>query len=428
MFPPGLTPPPYMSTPGMMGMPPMMMNPQMMAMMQQQQQQQQYHSTHDHQAKRHNFNPDTRIYVGNVNFELNQDDLRRTFEPFGEITNVVMSFDNSTGKHKGFCFIDFSNAKDTEEALQVMNGFELGGRNLKVSRPLNTGSSYQHAPVTPLQQHQQQQQQQQQSNSTPSASNPIKAVQEIASKINEHASRPTSRIYVGSIHWEITDEQIMRVFGPFGTIRSCALVPNPETGRHKGYGFVEYSTPQEAQEAIKHMDGFELGGRRLRVGPALGGAGAGFSAQQQQQPMGQQQQLPHAMQGQPNNSLSHEENLTISSNQRFAIMQKLAKSQQKPTRCILLMNMIDASEVDSELEEELMSECNKYGSVEKLTIYQEKQSEHDGDIVVKIFVLFHTLESSAAAYKVMDGRFFGGRQIQAEYFDESKYLRGEYSS
>lgn len=446
MMPPGMIPPPHLAaqfakagavggmppTSGMMGFNPMM-NPhllqqRMMAMMQQQQHlQQQHQQQHLHQqpplsqqARRHNFNPDTRIYVGNINFELTEEDLRKTFEPFGEISNIVMSHDAVTGKHRGFCFIDFTTVEDTHKALQTMNGFELGGRNIKVSRPNSSTSQFPGMTMipgaAPSLTSVSSPQLQSPASGTP-AENPIKAVQEIANRINAQTSRPSNRIYIGSLHWDITEDQIVRVFSPFGSILSCTLIPNPETGKHKGYGFIEYSNPQEAQEAIKQMDGFELGGRTLKVGPALSGAVMSTPAQQ----MRYQQQ-------QPSNSLSQEENMTISSNQRYAIMQKLAKSQQKPTRCVLLTNMVGPEDVDKTLEDELMAECNKFGSVDKLTIYQEKQSEREGDVIVKIFILFQTLTAAEAAAQVMEGRFFGGRQIQAEYFDEEKFLRGEYSN
>ena len=48
-----------------------------------------------------------------------------------------------------------------------------------------------------------------------------------------------NRCYVGNIHWEINEDHIRKVFSPFGEIVSCQLIPNPETGRHKGYGFIE---------------------------------------------------------------------------------------------------------------------------------------------------------------------------------------------
>jgi len=53
------------------------------------------------------------------------------------------------------------------------------------------------------------------------------------------------------------------------SLQSCQLIPNPETGKHKGYGFVEFETEDAAKGAIQCMNGFQLGGRQLKVGVAV---------------------------------------------------------------------------------------------------------------------------------------------------------------
>ena len=53
-------------------------------------------------------------------------------------------------------------------------------------------------------------------------------------------------------------------------IFSCQLVRNPDTGLHKHYGFVEYKEPKSMKEAIQAMNGFDLGGQLIRVGPCVG--------------------------------------------------------------------------------------------------------------------------------------------------------------
>ena len=56
------------------------------------------------------------------------------------------------------------------------------------------------------------------------------------------------------------------MFEAFGKIKDCALAPDAVTGKHKGYGFVEYDTHQSANDAIASMNLFDLGGQYLRVG------------------------------------------------------------------------------------------------------------------------------------------------------------------
>ena len=70
----------------------------------------------------------SRIYVGSINFELTEQHLRVVFGQFGAIKSVSMSLDALTGKHKGFCFIEFETPEGASLALDSMNGAELGGR------------------------------------------------------------------------------------------------------------------------------------------------------------------------------------------------------------------------------------------------------------------------------------------------------------
>ncbi|KAJ2083331.1 hypothetical protein H4R24_000891 [Coemansia sp. RSA 988] len=75
-----------------------------------------------------------------------------------------------------------------------------------------------------------------------------------------------SRVYVGSINFELTEEHIHSVFAEFGTVRSVSMSKDLMTGRHKGFGFVEYDVPEAASLAMEVMNGTMLGGRQLRIG------------------------------------------------------------------------------------------------------------------------------------------------------------------
>ncbi len=64
------------------------------------------------------------------------------------------------------------------------------------------------------------------------------------------------------------------------------------------------------------------------------------------------------------------------------------------SRSIVLRNMVGPEDVDEELEREVTDECSKYGAVEKVVIYQERQSERAGDVVIKIFILFQNADGT----------------------------------
>lgn len=73
------------------------------------------------------------IYVGNLSYQVNSDELRQTFERFGEVSlaNVVM--DKLTGRSKGFGFVEMPDNAAGEEAIKQMDGVDLKGRNIRVN-------------------------------------------------------------------------------------------------------------------------------------------------------------------------------------------------------------------------------------------------------------------------------------------------------
>lgn len=75
-----------------------------------------------------------------------------------------------------------------------------------------------------------------------------------------------NRIYIGSIFFELTDTEIGAVFSVFGPIKSVMMVLDPATKKHRGYGFIEYETPDAAALAQFNMDNAEVGGRHIKVG------------------------------------------------------------------------------------------------------------------------------------------------------------------
>ena len=86
------------------------------------------------------------------------------------------------------------------------------------------------------------------------------------------------KLYVGNLSWGVTDDQLRELFTPYGTVASAQVITDRDTGRSKGFGFVEMGTDQEAQAAIDGMHGQMIDGRALTVNearPKEGGGGGG---------------------------------------------------------------------------------------------------------------------------------------------------------
>ena len=91
------------------------------------------------------------------------------------------------------------------------------------------------------------------------------------------------KLYVGNLPFSATDDSLMEVFSQAGQVESAKIITDRDTGRSKGFGFVEMSTDEEAQQAITKFNGVDFEGRSLTVNEARpmapregGGGGRGF--------------------------------------------------------------------------------------------------------------------------------------------------------
>ncbi|XP_050237884.1 DNA-damage-repair/toleration protein DRT111, chloroplastic [Mercurialis annua] len=96
-----------------------------------------------------------------------------------------------------------------------------------------------------------------------------------------------------------------------------------------------------------------------------------------------------------------------------------------PTRVLLLRNMVGPGEVDDELEDEVASECAKYGTVTRVMIFEITEPDFPRIEAVRIFIQFERSEETTKALVDLDGRFFGGNVVRATFFDEEKFSRNE---
>ena len=74
-----------------------------------------------------------RIFVGNLSYGANEDDVRGMFEQFGSVTSVNVITDRETGRSRGFAFVEMPNAPEAERAIGALNGAQMGGRALNVN-------------------------------------------------------------------------------------------------------------------------------------------------------------------------------------------------------------------------------------------------------------------------------------------------------
>ena len=92
----------------------------------------------------------------------------------------------------------------------------------------------------------------------------------------------SSKLYVGNLSYSVRDDDLQQKFSEFGSVQSAKVMMDRDSGRSKGFGFVEMSSPAEAEAAIRGMNGQNVDGRDMVVNvarpmePRTGGGGGGF--------------------------------------------------------------------------------------------------------------------------------------------------------
>ncbi|XP_018576086.1 polyadenylate-binding protein 4-like [Anoplophora glabripennis] len=176
----------------------------------------------------------TNVYVKNFGEDLSEEQLRVMFEKYGKITSYkIMSKDD--GKSKGFGFVAFESPEAAETAVEALNGKEI-----VEGKPLYVGRAQKKA----------------------------ERQQELKRRFEALKMERLNRyqgvnLYVKNLDDTIDDERLRKEFSPFGTITSAKVMM--EEGRSKGFGFVCFSSPEEATKAVTEMNGRIVGSKPLYV-------------------------------------------------------------------------------------------------------------------------------------------------------------------
>lgn len=165
----------------------------------------------------------TNVYIKNFGEELDDEKLREMFEQYGKITSHKVMIDDHC-KSKGFGFVSFEDAEAAERAVDELNGKEVHSRMLYVGRAQKKAERQAE----------------------------LKRKFELM-KIERMNRYQGVNLYVKNLDDTIDDERLRKEFTPFGTITSAKVMQ--EEGRSKGFGFVCFSSPEEATKAVTEMNG-----------------------------------------------------------------------------------------------------------------------------------------------------------------------------
>ncbi|KAG0345581.1 Poly(U)-binding-splicing factor puf60 [Podila humilis] len=386
-----------------------------------------------------------RVYVGSISFEATEDDVRKKLGRFGPIKELTLKVDPMSGKHRGFCFVEYDLPEAAIVAVQASDSVEVVGRHLKIGRPKNYD----------------------------------------ANAVNDLPTPPECRLFVANIGALVSETDLGGIFKAFGEVENCVLIPDPMTRQHKGYGYVQFKMGTNVDVVVESMKGFTLldtpmgvckaiiGGpipegmkaldsmapsvpvptpvshismpattTTVNVSPAMIAKATATAASTAQRLVAMQ----HHSGGMVNDreSVASEENMSISGNQRYMVMQSLARSaggsaaglfpattstagtggggassaSAVESTVVRLQYSATPADIDDQLEDEFKEECSRYGPVVRVHMMPLANG------ILRIFIQFGSPIDARSAAAQLNGRQFDGKTIAASLFDQQEFAAG----
>jgi polyadenylate-binding protein len=176
----------------------------------------------------------TNIFIKNLDTEVSQDELVATLEKFGTITSAVLSTDEE-GKSKGFGFVNFERHEEAQKAVEALHDTEWNGKKVYVQR----------------------------------AQKKAERDEELRRSYEQARAEKQSKyqgvnLYIKNLEDDVDDDKLRSEFEAFGTITSCKVMRD-DKGVSKGFGFVCFSSPDEATKAVSEMNNKMIGTKPLYV-------------------------------------------------------------------------------------------------------------------------------------------------------------------
>lgn len=176
----------------------------------------------------------TNVFVKNFGTDFSEDELTALFKPYGAITSLYFEKDDE-GKSKGFGFVNFEEHDSAVKAVEELNNKEINGQKIYVGR----------------------------------AQKKRERIEELKKQYENNRLEQLSKyqgvnLFVKNLDESVTSETLEDEFKPFGTITSAKVMVD-EAGKSKGFGFVCFSTPEEATKAITEMNQRMVVGKPLYV-------------------------------------------------------------------------------------------------------------------------------------------------------------------
>ena len=171
------------------------------------------------------------IFVGNLSWAVDNDRLSQEFADCGEVVSARVQLDRNTGKSRGFGYVTFATTEAADAAISLNGTKEVDGRTLNLDKSTDVGPNR----------------------------------EKRAQAFGDVRGAPSKVLFVGNLSWNTVEDTIWDAFSEYGEVSSVRLPTDRESGKPKGYGYIEFSAVDSAQKALDAMSGRELDGRSIRL-------------------------------------------------------------------------------------------------------------------------------------------------------------------
>jgi len=312
------------------------------------------------------------VFAYNLPTKANERDVKNFFGKAGKVRDVRLIADRFSRKSKGFGYIEMDNMPAVSEAIQL-SGTKFMNKTVMI------------------------QVSQSEKNMIPSPTASLRVV----------GSGPT-QLHVTSLHVNITEEDLETIFTEFGEVSRVSLARDG-SGNSKGYAYVKFRNGESAKRAQLQVNGQELAGRPLKVSLMSGGRDENFDE-------------------------DGEGSVSLDSSSRRVLMTKLARDKENmafadkltvtTSSCLHLKNMFSPTDPDihsnpnfeQDIADDIKDECSRFGRIMHVSV---DRRSNDGSVYLR----FSQNNEATKAYTDLNGRWFGGLQIESHYIPEKEYTR-----
>jgi len=384
------------------------------------------------------------VFVSQLQVKATERDVEFYFGSLCEVVEVALIKEKSTGRSKGFGYVELATMDDVNKAL-MLSGLPFVWRD---------GTKGFSLTVRPSEAHKMYLERGSQTSLWPSSSSSLSAKNQTSNVelievvgpgsarcrvdggppviLPTHRGKPlnTRILFVGNLDKSLTEADLKEVFSSFGAVESVQLKTDPSSGASKGFAFVKYEETGAAANANDKLNGYELMGSRLTCNPVNDrtlNSGDGFG-----RGSGKDESWNSLDDDEPNGS---GKGVSLGASGRIHLMSKLAggaaqewmanvpappgasllasQSGVTPTRQIAILNMFDpATETaynwEKEIEKDTMEECERFGKVVSCVV---DKSSSTGRVVVT----FQNVSDAKNCAASLQGRWFARRQVQVEF-------------